>query len=543
MRGRTPFLLLMCALVVLAWWWPNRLQNPAGGGGAAKLNSLSYDPYRPGESPLTDHFATAAEVEQDFTLLAPVTRAVRTYAAFDGPYDIAAIAQRHGVRVWQGVWLGGNRARNADEMARAIDLAHRYPDTIERVVVGNEVLLRRDLPVAELIADIDHVRAAVHQPVAYGDVPEFWDEFPQIVQHVDVVLIHLLPFWEDVPTGIGRAVAEVGAVYDHFAARFPGAKIAIGETCWPSRGRQRRDAVPGRVNETRFLRDFIALAAEKHFDYNFIEAFDQDWKYQNEGVVGANWGILTADRQPKIPLSGALREDPLWARHAAISLVCGLVLAWVGRRSPKARAAAVLAMILGAALGVAWATTIPVLYDAHASLAAVVNLGGQALLAVLAMRRLAGAIPPAPWRTAADATARVAAGLRLRRYPWAGLFEDICFVFAWTAAVEQMLLVFDPRYRDFPLPSFAVPLVVVVARAMQGDGFAGKAGRGEVCLALVLTGGAVASAVQEGWLNGQSLAWNACVLVLAAPFWRQVWAGRAGRWASRAGRPEEAVQG
>jgi hypothetical protein len=32
-----------------------------------------------------------------------------------------------------------------------------------------------------------------------------------------------------------------------------------------------------------------------------------------------------------------------------------------------------------------------------------------------------------------------------------------------------------------------------------------------------LVAGAVASAIQEGRLNGQSLAWNACALLLAAP--------------------------
>ena len=65
-------------------------------------------------------------------------------------------------------------------MAAGIALANRYPDTIDRVIVGNEVLLRRDLPVEELIADIDAVRQAVKQPVTYADVWEFWREFPKL---------------------------------------------------------------------------------------------------------------------------------------------------------------------------------------------------------------------------------------------------------------------------------------------------------------------------------------------------------------------------
>jgi len=41
----------------------------------------------------------------------------------------------------------------------------------------------------------------------------------------------------------------------------------------------------------------------------------------------------------------------------------------------------------------------------------------------------------------------------------------------------------------------------------------------ELLVAATLTVGALASAVQEGVLNGQSLRWNACALVLAVPLW------------------------
>ncbi len=523
-----PLVLVLGAIVVAGWWLPNRAQDPQAGlsqgGGAGKYNSLSYDPSGAGESPLTDSFATAAEVERDMALLAPLTRAIRTYSAIEGPYDIPALAQKHGLRVWQGIWLGGDRAQNAREMARAIDMARRYPDTVTRVIVGNEVLLRRDLPVDELIADIEHVRAAVHQPVAYADVSDFWDQFPQVAPHVDLVLVHLLPYWEDVPAGIDHAIANVGAVYQHFTKLFAGKQIVIGETGWPSRGRQRGAAVPGRINEARFLREFMALAAAEHFDYNFFQSFDQDWKYANEGVMGANWGLYTEARRGKITPAGPLREDPDWAWHAAFSVVAGLLLTGLGlaqRGTALATRAQIvlLGMTLGAALGFAQADAAPVLYDFHARLAGVVNLGGQALLAGLMMLRVSGAIPRATWRNGADATRRVMQALRLRRAGWGGLFEDLCFLFAWTAALEQILLVFDPRYRVFPVASFAVPLVVLAARAAQGDWPRGTGRREEVLVGVTLVVGAVASAVQEGVLNGQSLVWNSCAIVLSLPLW------------------------
>ncbi len=536
MRHFQPLVIILLAIAIIAgWWWPNRPQNPAAAVRIQKFNALSYEGYRPWESPLTDHFPTAQEVDTDLTMLAPVTRAIRTYAAIDGPFDVAALAQKHGLKVWQGIWLGGDRAHNELEMARGIDLARRYPQTIERVIVGNEVLLRRDLPVNELIADIDHVKASVRQPVAYADVSDFWEQFPQVAPHVDVALIHLLPYWEDTPTGIDHAVAYVGQVYDRLHALFPDKQIAIGETGWPSRGRQRADALPGRVNEARFLREFIALSEAKRFDYNFIEAFDQHWKYESEGIVGANWGLFRADRTAKIPLQGPLEEDPRWRVHAKFSLLCGTVLSALGMFAGQRRAASlcVLGMVLGAALGVAQAGVEGVMYDVHVRLAAVVNIGGQALLAGLMMLRVAGALAPCPERTGADTTRSVQALLRGRLPDFAGAFEDVFFLFLWTAAVLQILLVFDPRYREFPLSSFAVPLVVALARVVLRERRQ-AGGIEELCVGLVLAGGAVASLVQEGLLNGQSLVWNSCALLLGcyAILTRSAWVQRVARHAA-----------
>jgi hypothetical protein len=87
----------------------------------------------------------------------------------------------------------------------------------------------------------------------------------------------------------------------------------------------------------------------------------------------------------------------------------------------------------------------------------------------------------------------------------------------------QILLVFDPRYREFLLPNFAVPLVILLARAVSAEGFAhGGGGNEEWLLAATLSVGAIASVVQEGLLNGQSLLWNGCVFVLALPLWSRV---------------------
>ena len=519
-------LLALAALIVLGWWWPNRPVD-VGPDTDPRYASLSFAPYRTGQSPLTGVFPTAAQVDADLALLAPHTRTVRTYAAIEGDYDTVALAQKHGLKVWQGIWLGSDPVGNAKEMARAIALAHQFPDTITRVVVGNEVLLRRDLPVDALIADIDQVRAAVRQPVTYADVQEFWQRFPQVAAHVDIVTVHLLPYWEDEPSNIGRAVDHVDQVWQQMVTLFPGKNVTIGETGWPSNGRERQDALPSVVNQARFLRAFIALAHRRGFDYNLIEAFDQDWKYQSEGVVGANWGLWTAGRQMKFPSDGPVAEDPRWPIHAAIGIACmallaGLALACGGARLEPRRQVQVglLAGALGAALSYAQAVTAPVLYDSYVTLAAVVNLGGQVLMAGLLVARLARGGAPTG-RTGVQATAALRGALLLK---FGGLprdadgwLDELGFLFLWTAAVLQLLLLCDPRYRDFPLNCFAVPLVGTLAARLAGQWRRGGGSWAEAWAGGTLAVAAIASAVQEGPLNHQSLTWNACALVLAAP--------------------------
>jgi exo-beta-1,3-glucanase (GH17 family) len=519
-----PILIALCAAVLLvAWYLPNRPQDPPGGG-SEKFSSLSFEAYRPWESPLTDNFPTEAEADSDMALVARQARAIRTYAAVDGDFDVAALAKKHGLKVWQGIWLGADRVKNDIEISRGIALAHRYPDTIIRLVVGNEVLLRRDLPPAELIADIDRVRRAVKQPVAYADVWEFWLQFPEVAPHVDVMLIHLLPYWEDVPTGIDRAVEHVGAIFARMRKDFPGKEIAIGETGWPSRGRARADAVPSPVNETIFLRRFLTLSRAEHFDYNFIEAFDEIWKYQSEGIVGASWGIFDAQRRTKIPLIGPVSNDPDWGVHALLSIGTGLALTalglWLGVGLPRVRrnAIVVAGMTLGGAVVFGAVEAWQTLFDIHLKLAAAVNVPAQAALAVLAMLRLSGAVPACPARTVADATEAVRGLLtRWRVPPLRGAFEDLCALFVWTAAVMQMLLLCDGRYREFPLSSFAVPLLVTLGRMLGGDLPRGGGQREEFFVGVVLAGAAVGSAVLEGASNVQSLVWNTGALLLAMP--------------------------
>jgi hypothetical protein len=121
----------------------------------------------------------------------------------------------------------------------------------------------------------------------------------------------------------------------------------IGETGWPSDGRMRADARPGRVEQVRYFSIFRQLAEKEHFDYSVVEAFDQYWKARQEGSVGA--GLGPARR----PARGQVRARPAGQRRAALAhavravdhAVGLIVLAFASwRRRPPARSIAIFAL-------------------------------------------------------------------------------------------------------------------------------------------------------------------------------------------------------
>ena len=335
---------VVAALNFLWWWVPNRPVDIAGWS-TAPLQSVSFAPYRPGQSPLTRTFPTPAQIDSDLKRLEGKVKAVRTYSSGENLEAVPQNAGKYGLKVWHGAWLNNNDKENLEQINLLIDHANKYKDTIERVIVGNEVLLRKDLTANELRRYIRQVKQRVTQPVTYADVWEFWLRNPQLADEVDFITIHILPYWEDEPIGVDRKEADgklaiekhLVDIYKKVQARFPDKKIVIGETGWPSDGRMRSDARPGRVEQVKYFSIFRQAAEREGFDYNVIEAFDQYWKARQEGTVGAAWGLLDAQRHDKFELGKPVRAEPHWQILFTISTIAGalLLLAYASQRKAR----------------------------------------------------------------------------------------------------------------------------------------------------------------------------------------------------------------
>ena len=309
------FLSIVIAVNGLISWANNLPQDVGVDVPDGKINSFSYAPFREGQSPLTRVFPTKEQIDEDLRLLSGETHSIRTYSSVDGMEEVPAIARKYGLKIIQGAWISGTAKDNQNEVNQLIKLANEYPDVITRVIVGNEVLLRSEQKPAQLISYIRQVKQAIKQPVSYADVWSFYLRYPEIAQELDYYTVHILPYWEDEPLSIDETSDRVEVNYAKIRDSFPVKPILIGESGWPSAGRQRGEAVPGVVNSAKFIRSLVQLANKNGFDYNVVEAFNQPWKSKLEGVVGANWGVYSSDRERVFPLISKVIENTKWPKR------------------------------------------------------------------------------------------------------------------------------------------------------------------------------------------------------------------------------------
>jgi exo-beta-1,3-glucanase (GH17 family)/cellulose synthase/poly-beta-1,6-N-acetylglucosamine synthase-like glycosyltransferase len=286
-----------------------------------QLASVSYAPFDGSAHPDEGGRAREQQIRSDLKLLTPLTRAIRLYSSTGGVELVPGIASEFGLKVTVGAWIDKHQDRNEREIRAAIDLAKRHSN-VNGVIVGNETIYRGDETVADLIQKIHQVKRATNVPVTTGEIWNIWLEHPELVSAVDYIAAHILPYWEGFDET--KAVDQAILIYDKLRQAYPGKRIVIAEFGWPSAGYNLKNADPGRVEQAKILRDFVARADAYGIDYNIVEAIDQPWK-TFEGGVGPYWGIFDASRQPKFDWAGPIGQPDHW-QLAGIALLVSILL-------------------------------------------------------------------------------------------------------------------------------------------------------------------------------------------------------------------------
>jgi exo-beta-1,3-glucanase (GH17 family)/cellulose synthase/poly-beta-1,6-N-acetylglucosamine synthase-like glycosyltransferase len=349
---RIPVVALALVACVHAGFWALGRQLAPAPGFHGTLASVSYTPPSSSRPYDDEHPVTSEQIRADLKVIAPHAHAIRTYSSTGGMKLVPAIADEFDLKVTVGAWLTDEttakdererekiRNRNEAEIKSAIELARKHRNVIG-VVVGNETIYtgiyldqeqidelkkkgtyKGQKSIDDLIKLIQRVKREVQVPVTTGEIFSAWATHPHLVNAVDYIAAHILPYWNKVSDR--EAVDETMLRYDELRRTFPGKRVVIAEFGWPSAGYNRGDANPGAVEQATIIRDFAAQAEARGIDYNIIEAFDQPWK-TSEGSVGPYWGLFDAAHRAKFAWTGPIAYADHW-KIAAVAVLIGLLL-------------------------------------------------------------------------------------------------------------------------------------------------------------------------------------------------------------------------
>ena len=260
----------------------------------AKIHGISFSPYVEGQGPGTE--LGEAQIVERLQVIAPYVLWVRSFSCTEGHELIPRLARERGLKTMVGVWLDDDLEHNEQELANAIEVAGSGDADI--LAVGNEVLLRGELSEDQLLEYLGRVKQAVPgTPVGYVDAYFQFVDHPRVTEACDVLLANCYPFWEG--CAAEHALLYMKDMYRRVVDVAHGKKVIVSETGWPNVGTATDGAVPSLESAIKYFVDAYRWAEEDGIEIFYFSSFDEAWKVDREGDVGAYWGLWDKDGNPK----------------------------------------------------------------------------------------------------------------------------------------------------------------------------------------------------------------------------------------------------
>ncbi|GHB30221.1 MFS transporter [Mongoliitalea lutea] len=258
------------------------------------LHGICFSPYLEGQQigdPLSEE-----QIYRRMEIIAPHTEWIRSFSCTGGNELIPKAARKFGLKTMTGAWVDANKEMNLQEINSLVALAKE--GLVDIAVIGNEVLMRGDLTLEELIAYIHHVKKEIpHVPVAYVDTYNQFLSHPQLMEACDVILVNCYPFWEGIH--ISHASSHLSNMYELVKNASNGKKVIITETGWPDKGTALHAAEPSAENAVHYFINAQRWAKESQVELFYFSSFDESWKVRQEGDVGQSWGLWNKHEQLK----------------------------------------------------------------------------------------------------------------------------------------------------------------------------------------------------------------------------------------------------
>lgn len=307
---------------------------------AGEVMAVAYSGFREGQHPDRGDGAvnpSDAEVLEDLRiLLAHDFDLIRLYDSGENSMATLRLIQSHGlpIKVLLGIWLraefsnhercpwldepipdeelAANVLKNRSELQRGIELANEFNDIVVAVNVGNEALVEWNdhmVPVENVIAYVQQVKAAIDQPVTVADNYEWWiRDGETLAAEVDFLGVHTYAAWED--KEIDEAIDYMIDNIEGVRAALPEKPIAILEAGWATVATEFGERA-SEANQARHFSELREWAEATNITVFFFEAFDEPWKGDPDKPFGAekHWGLFNVDRTPKQVLRPSAATD------------------------------------------------------------------------------------------------------------------------------------------------------------------------------------------------------------------------------------------
>ena len=260
----------------------------------SKIHGICFSLYEDEQQP--GDFVSDEQIERRLKILKPYTNWIRTFSSTDEHARIAQIAVDMGFKTLVGAWLSDDLKSNDNEIEGLLELASK--GLVNIAAVGNEVIYRKELSENELISYINYVKANINNiPVGYVDAYYEFRDRPNITNACDIILANCYPFWEGCASEY--SLLYMKDMFQEATKAANGKKVIITETGWPSAGSDLWGAHPSYKNYLKYFINTQLWSKNNNIDIFYFSSFDESWKIDSEGDVGAYWGLWNKNEELK----------------------------------------------------------------------------------------------------------------------------------------------------------------------------------------------------------------------------------------------------
>ena len=260
----------------------------------SKVHGICFSLYEDAQQP--GDFVSDEQIERRLKILKPYTNWIRTFSSTDEHARIAQIAVDMGFKTLVGAWLSDDLKSNDNEIEGLLELASK--GLVNIAAVGNEVIYRKELAENELISYINHVKENINNiPVGYVDAYYEFRDRPNITNACDIILANCYPFWEGCASEY--SLLYMKDMFQEATKAANGKKVIITETGWPSAGSDLWGAHPSYKNYLQYFINTQLWSKNNNIDIFYFSSFDESWKVDSEGDVGAYWGLWDKNEERK----------------------------------------------------------------------------------------------------------------------------------------------------------------------------------------------------------------------------------------------------